>query len=272
MRSRRSRAGLDVRVDARHGNGVTLLGEVRGGTVVGHTLTLVKIFHRGVAAADAGRDVLACRSVATPPTRADAGRPQGVPGGRAEVASAQQQVSCWLQRCSAVAARSETRAAIWLDWRVRPWSSRSPSAAGQARDQSVPREHVAGLLVGARRRVRQRLDPTRRWPTGRASTIWRQPATLAAGVYWNWEDPSGVMSGSTLDPAFTDAERAPPHLWMSLDEYLDLCAKAALDADWRQLQLPPESVGAARRVDRARRAAGAARREARLPGALCGHR
>ena len=32
-------------------------------------------------AADAGRDVLACRSVATPPTRADAGRPPGVPGG-----------------------------------------------------------------------------------------------------------------------------------------------------------------------------------------------
>ena len=56
---------------------------------------------------------------------------------------------------------------------------------------------------------------TARYPGGEAS-------------YWNWEDPSGVMGRSTLDPAFTDAERAPPHLWMSLDEYLDLCAAAAL--------------------------------------------
>ena len=56
---------------------------------------------------------------------------------------------------------------------------------------------------------------TARYPGGEAS-------------YWNWEDPSGVMGRSTLDPTFTDAERAPPHLWMSLDEYLALCAKAAL--------------------------------------------
>ena len=36
---------------------------------------------------------------------------------------------------------------------------------------------------------------TARYPGGEAS-------------YWNWEDPSGVMGRSTLDPTFTDAARA----------------------------------------------------------------
>ena len=38
--------------------------------------------------------------------------------------------------------------------------------------------------------------------------------------YWNWEDPSGVMGESTLDPEFDDSLRAPAEDWMSLDEYL----------------------------------------------------
>ena len=51
---------------------------------------------------------------------------------------------------------------------------------------------------------------TARYPAGEAS-------------YWNWEDPSGAMGKSTLDPAFNDADRVPPDEWMSLGEYLDLC-------------------------------------------------
>ena len=56
---------------------------------------------------------------------------------------------------------------------------------------------------------------TARYPAGEAS-------------YWNWEDPSGAMGKSTLDPAFDDADRVPPDQWMSFDEYLDLCGAAAL--------------------------------------------
>ena len=46
--------------------------------------------------------------------------------------------------------------------------------------------------------------------------------------YWNWEDPSGAMGKSTLDPTFNDSERQPSWMWMSLTQYLDLCASASL--------------------------------------------
>ena len=40
---------------------------------------------------------------------------------------------------------------------------------------------------------------TARYPAGQAS-------------YWNWEDPSGLMGESTLDPDFDDSTRAPPEV------------------------------------------------------------
>merc|ERR1712232_1333393 len=56
---------------------------------------------------------------------------------------------------------------------------------------------------------------TARYPAGEAS-------------YWNWEDPSGTMGKTTLNPNFDEKDRAPAEDWMSLDEYLDLCEAAGL--------------------------------------------
>lgn len=64
------------------------------------------------------------------------------------------------------------------------------------------------------------------WARANRLTTARYPAGEAS--YWNWEDPSGVMGRSTLDPSFNDSERAPAYEWMGLDEYLDLCEAAAL--------------------------------------------
>ena len=67
------------------------------------------------------------------------------------------------------------------------------------------------------------------WARANRLTTARYPAGEAS--YWNWEDPSGVMGRSTLDPSFNDSERAPAYEWMGLDEYLDLCEAAALDGE-----------------------------------------
>eukprot|EP00448_Togula_jolla_P017521 CAMPEP_0170575298 /NCGR_PEP_ID=MMETSP0224-20130122/3790_1 /TAXON_ID=285029 /ORGANISM="Togula jolla, Strain CCCM 725" /LENGTH=427 /DNA_ID=CAMNT_0010898075 /DNA_START=153 /DNA_END=1436 /DNA_ORIENTATION=+ len=40
--------------------------------------------------------------------------------------------------------------------------------------------------------------------------------------YWNWENPSGKMGKSTLNPKW-DGKVEPAANWMSLEEYLDLC-------------------------------------------------
>ena len=64
------------------------------------------------------------------------------------------------------------------------------------------------------------------WARENRLTTARYPAGEAS--YWNWEDPSGVMGRSTLDPSFNDSERAPGYAWMALDEYLDLCEAASL--------------------------------------------
>lgn len=54
----------------------------------------------------------------------------------------------------------------------------------------------------------------------------RYPAGTAS--YWNWENPSGIMGHSTLDPAWKGPP-APADQWMSLDEYLDLIDNVGRD-------------------------------------------
>ena len=66
----------------------------------------------------------------------------------------------------------------------------------------------------------------RDWALANRLRTARYPAGMAS--YWNWEDPSGAMGKSTLDPAFDEADREPAYKWMSLDEYLDLCAATGL--------------------------------------------
>ena len=51
------------------------------------------------------------------------------------------------------------------------------------------------------------------WALAHGLSTARYPAGEAS--YWNWEDPSGVMGRSTLDPSFTPADRAPAYQWMS---------------------------------------------------------
>jgi hypothetical protein len=55
---------------------------------------------------------------------------------------------------------------------------------------------------------------TARYPAGEAS-------------YYNWENPSGTMGNSTLDPKWTGPPR-PKEDWMSLSEYLALCKTAGM--------------------------------------------
>ena len=141
------------------------------------------------------------------------------------------------------------------------------------RDQSVPREHVAGLLVGARRRVRQRvstqLDDGRlgaQAPSGDGALPWRRGVLLELGGPERRDGPVDARS---------DLHRCGARAAAPVDEPRRVLGPVreggAPAADWRQLQLPPESVGATRRVGRARRAAGAARLEARLPGRAVVH-
>lgn len=65
-----------------------------------------------------------------------------------------------------------------------------------------------------------------RWARQRGIATARYPAGQAS--YWNWEDPSGAMGKSTLDPSFRPEDRVAADQWMSLDEYLDLCTEAGL--------------------------------------------
>ena len=89
----------------------------------------------------------------------------------------------------------------------------------------------------------------------------RYPAGMAS--YYNWEDPSGTMGKSTLDPEFTDEDRSPEHQWMSFDDYLNFCETAALrpligvnyncqDQAWA----PPVAESVARAVRQVRHALG----------------
>ena len=55
---------------------------------------------------------------------------------------------------------------------------------------------------------------TARWPAGQAS-------------YFNWENSTGQMGNSTLDPAWV-GPAAPREDWMNLDEYLALCRAAGI--------------------------------------------
>eukprot|EP00947_MAST-08B_sp_MAST-8B-sp1_P001296 g1296.t1 len=88
---------------------------------------------------------------------------------------------------------------------------------------------------------------TARYPAGEAS-------------YWNWEDPSGVMGRSTLDPAFDPAtDRAPADQWMSLSEYLDFCTAAGMTPlvgvnynCHQHAWCPPTNASVARAVRQAR--------------------
>ena len=38
--------------------------------------------------------------------------------------------------------------------------------------------------------------------------------------YWDWQNPTGVMSGDSWDPAWNSKDNRPASEWMSLDEYL----------------------------------------------------
>ena len=71
-----------------------------------------------------------------------------------------------------------------------------------------------------------RNDTMVKWARAHRLSTARYPAGEAS--YFNWEDPSGAMGKSTLDPNFHQQDRVPAYEWMSLDEYLDLCAKAGL--------------------------------------------
>jgi hypothetical protein len=53
----------------------------------------------------------------------------------------------------------------------------------------------------------------------------RYPAGMAS--YFNWENPTGQMGNSSLDPGWV-GPAAPEENWMSLDEYLDLCTAAGI--------------------------------------------
>mmetsp|Transcript_22243 Transcript_22243/g.63118 ORF Transcript_22243/g.63118 Transcript_22243/m.63118 type:complete len:576 (+) Transcript_22243:67-1794(+) len=53
----------------------------------------------------------------------------------------------------------------------------------------------------------------------------RFPAGMAS--YWNWENPTGRMGESSLDPDWHGGS-APEDQWMSLSEYLDLCKEVGM--------------------------------------------
>jgi len=61
------------------------------------------------------------------------------------------------------------------------------------------------------------------WASTNRVTTARYPAGMAS--YWNWEQPTGRMGVSSLDPDW-DGEVAPEEDWMSLSEYLDLAEAA----------------------------------------------
>ncbi|MCK4958698.1 MAG: hypothetical protein KAT00_04850 [Planctomycetes bacterium] len=55
---------------------------------------------------------------------------------------------------------------------------------------------------------------TARFPGGTAS-------------YWNWENPTGRMGTSSLDPGW-DGVVADPNKWMDIDEYLSFCSQSGM--------------------------------------------
>ena len=61
------------------------------------------------------------------------------------------------------------------------------------------------------------------WAHSHGVKIARFPGGTAS--YWNWEDPTGIMGQTTLNPKW-NGTRAPSDEWMTLDTYLDLAKEA----------------------------------------------
>ena len=46
--------------------------------------------------------------------------------------------------------------------------------------------------------------------------------------YWDWKNPTGVMTGDPWDPKWDLSQNRPSEEWMSLDEYLDFVKKSGI--------------------------------------------
>ena len=64
-----------------------------------------------------------------------------------------------------------------------------------------------------------------KWARKRGITTARYPA--GENSYWNWENPSGQMGESTLDPKWNGTV-VPSSQWMSLDKYFAFCRASGI--------------------------------------------
>lgn len=64
-----------------------------------------------------------------------------------------------------------------------------------------------------------------RWAREQRVATARFPAGTAS--YWNWENPTGMMGQSTLNPEW-NGTAAPADQWMSMEKYLDLCDQVGM--------------------------------------------